>query len=56
MSVQYTNQTGFIYQAEAVHRCLAAGLHECPQYTEADSLHVMRILDGVSAVEAQAAL
>lgn len=48
----YTNQTGFVYQAEAVHRCLAAGLRECPQYTAEESLHVMRILDGINASEA----
>eukprot|EP01043_Picozoa_sp_COSAG02_P041227 COSAG02_NODE_3401_length_6805_cov_70.980763_3_plen_246_part_00 len=53
---QYTNQTGFIYQAEAVHRCLAAGLRECPQYTKEDSLHVMQILDQINAAEAQASL
>ena len=43
----YTNQTGFVYQAEAVHRCLAAGLLSCPQYTKVESLHVLTILDQV---------
>lgn len=39
----FPNQHGFLYQAEAVHRCLAAGLKECPQYTEAESMHCMDI-------------
>jgi dihydrodiol dehydrogenase / D-xylose 1-dehydrogenase (NADP) len=37
----FPNQHGFLYQAEAIHRCLAAGLLECPQYYEEESLHVM---------------
>lgn len=40
----YPNQEGFIYQIEAVHRCLAAGLLECPQFGKAESLHVIDIL------------
>ena len=40
----YPNQHGFLYQAQAVHRCLAAGLLSCPQYDEADSLHAMDVL------------
>jgi len=47
----YSNQHGFIYQAEAVHRCLATGLKECPQYTRAESLQVMRILDEIQRAE-----
>ena len=31
MQRPYPNQHGFLYQAKAVHRCLAAGLRECPQ-------------------------
>ena len=27
----FVNQHGFVYQAQAIHRCLAAGLKECPQ-------------------------
>ena len=38
------NQHGFLYQAEAIHRCLAAGLHQCPQYDKAESLHAMNLL------------
>jgi len=43
----YVNQHGFLYQAEAVHRCLAAGLHECPQFTKADSMRIMNLLDDI---------
>jgi len=43
----YSNQHGFIYQAQAVHRCLAAGILECPQYTKAESLQVMKILEQI---------
>ena len=51
----YTNQTGFDYQAQALHRCMAAGLRECPQYTRAESLHVLRLLDRIGQAEAQPA-
>ena len=27
----YPNTHGFVYQAEAIHRCLAVGLLQCPQ-------------------------
>ena len=39
----YPNQHGFTYQAEAVHRCLAAGMLECPQFTQAklDEGHIV---------------
>ena len=40
----YPNQHGFLYQAEAVHRCLAAGLRECPQFGNEESLHPIDIL------------
>lgn len=43
----YVNQHGFLYQAEAVHRCLAAGLKECPQFTKAESLRIMELLDEI---------
>ena len=39
--VPAVNQSGFLYQAEAVHRCLAAGLRECPQCDMDESLHIM---------------
>ena len=44
----YPNQHGFLYQAEAVHRCLAAGLRSCPQYDEAESLHAMDLLTRIN--------
>ena len=42
------NQHGFLYQAEAVHRCLAAGLRQCPQYDKAESLHAMNVLTEIN--------
>jgi len=44
----YSNQHGFLYQAEAVHRCLVNGVLECPQYTKAESLAVMDILEHIT--------
>ena len=44
----FPNQHGFLYQAEAVHRCLAAGLRECPQYGRAESMHAMRLLTRIN--------
>ncbi len=40
----FPNQHGFLYMAEAIHRCLAAGLYVCPQYDKAESLYCMEIL------------
>jgi hypothetical protein len=48
----FPNSSGFTYQAEAVHRCLAAGLLECPQYTQEESLCVTKILDGAQSINA----
>ncbi len=42
------NQHGFMYQAQAVHRCMAAGLKEMPQFTIAESIHVCEIIDEVN--------
>lgn len=42
------NQHGFIYQAEAIHRCLAAGLRQCPQYNKEESLHSMNLLTEIN--------
>ena len=42
------NQHGFLYQAQAVHRCLAAGLRQCPQYDKAESLHAMNVLTEIN--------
>ncbi len=44
----FPNQHGFLYQAEALHRCLAAGLRVCPQYDKVDSLHAMDVLTEVT--------
>ena len=44
----FPNQHGFLYQAEAVHRCLAAGLTECPQYDTTDSMLCMEILTEIT--------
>ena len=43
----FVNQQGFVYMIEAIHRCLAARLLECPQFNKQDSLHLMEILHGV---------
>ena len=51
----FPNQHGFLYMAEAVHRCLAAGLKECPQYGEAESMHCMNILTEIMRQKAAAA-
>jgi predicted dehydrogenase len=42
------NQHGFMYQAQAVHRCLAAGLTEMPQFTRQESLRVCEIIDEIN--------
>jgi hypothetical protein len=47
LATSYPNQHGFLYQAEAIHRCLAAGLRECPQYGREESLHAMDLLTGI---------
>ncbi|MBS04845.1 MAG: hypothetical protein CMQ24_19355 [Gammaproteobacteria bacterium] len=42
------NQHGFLYQAQAVHRCMAAGLSEMPQFTRAESIRVCEIIDEIN--------
>ena len=42
------NQHGFMYQAQAVHRCMAAGLSEMPQFTRAESIRVCEIIDEIN--------
>ncbi len=49
MATASPNQHGFIYQAEAIHRCIAAGLHQCPQYNKEESLHSMNLLTEINA-------
>ena len=46
----YPNQQGFLYQAEAVHRCLAAGLLECPQFGKEESLYFIDILERIQKI------
>jgi len=48
MATASPNQHGFIYQAEAIHRCLAAGLNQCPQYNKEESLHSMNLLTEIN--------
>ena len=47
----YPNQQGFIYQTEAVHRCLAAGLRECPQMNQRESLNNLEVLASIHALK-----
>ena len=42
------NQHGFMYQAQAIHRCMAAGLKELPQFTIAESIRVCEIIDEIN--------
>ena len=37
-----------MYQAQAIHRCMAAGLKEVPQFTRAESLRVCEIIDEIN--------
>ena len=48
LPTRFPNQHGFLYQAEAVHRCLAADLRACPQYDEAESMHAMHLLTKIN--------
>ena len=41
----YPNSAGFCYEAAAVARCIASGKTEAPQYTLAETLLEMKILD-----------
>eukprot|EP01052_Picozoa_sp_SAG31_P020796 SAG31_NODE_1579_length_7835_cov_6.779860_3_plen_407_part_00 len=41
------NMHGFTYQAQAVHRCIAAGLQFCPQFTQEESVHTCEIIDEI---------
>ena len=42
------NMHGFTYQAQAVHRCMTAGLTGCPQFTKEESVHVCVIIDEIN--------
>lgn len=54
MATASPNQQGFIYQAEAIHRCLAAGLRQCPQYNKEESLHSMNLLTEINKAKQKA--
>lgn len=43
----YPNSAGFCYEAAAVARCIAAGKTEVPQYTLAETLESMKILQEI---------
>ena len=44
------NQHGYMYQAQCIHRCMAAGLTGCPQFTKEESVHVCVIIDEITLV------
>ena len=48
----FPNQQGFIYMVEAIHRCLGAGLRECPQFNKAESLHLLEMICAISSLRA----
>ena len=52
MPQPFPNQQGFIYMTEAIHRCLAADLRECPQFNRAESLHLIEIISGINRLRA----
>ncbi len=52
MPQPFPNQQGFIYMVEAIHRCLAAGLRETPQFNKAESLHLLEMIRGINSVRA----
>jgi len=45
--LNYTNSSGFCYEAREVRKCLTAGLLECPLVTHADTELVHTIMDEV---------
>ena len=46
----FPNQQGFYYMTEAIHRCLAAGLRQCPQFDRAESLHLLEIVCAINGL------
>lgn len=42
---EYPNSAGFIYEAAAVARCIAAGKKEVPQYTHEETLLNLRLVE-----------
>lgn len=53
MPQPFPNQQGFIYMVEAIHRCLAAGLRECPQFSKAESLHLLELIHAIYSLKAE---
>ncbi len=47
----HPNQAGFVYQTEAVRRCLAAGLLQCPQIDQKESIRNLEVLDSIHALK-----
>eukprot|EP01062_Namystynia_karyoxenos_P060042 TRINITY_DN51513_c0_g1_i1.p2 TRINITY_DN51513_c0_g1~~TRINITY_DN51513_c0_g1_i1.p2 ORF type:complete len:350 (+),score=107.82 TRINITY_DN51513_c0_g1_i1:75-1124(+) len=45
LGVNFPNSEGMLYQVQEVERCLAAGLSESPDWTHAESITTMRIID-----------
>ena len=43
----YPNSTGFIYEAAAVARCIAAGKTEPPQFTHAETLLNLKLIEEI---------
>jgi predicted dehydrogenase len=43
----YPNSTGLIYEAAAVARCIAAGEKEVPQFTLAETLQTLKLIDEI---------
>ena len=43
----YPNSAGFIYEAAAVARCIAAGKKEAPQITWAETLQNLRLVEEI---------
>jgi dihydrodiol dehydrogenase / D-xylose 1-dehydrogenase (NADP) len=43
----YPNSAGFSYEAAAVARCIAAGKKEVPQYTLAETLTTLRLMEEI---------
>ncbi len=49
----FPNQQGFYYMTEAIHRCLAAGLRECPQFDRAESLHLLELVLSINSMRSE---
>ena len=45
----YPNQKGFSYMIEAIHRCIASGQLECPQFNREESIHLLEIVCAIHA-------